>query len=539
MKKILALILSIAMSVTMFAGCGGSNSTSTAKPITACIGSEPKTLDPAVNNSLDGGTYISCAFEGLTTYDKNSKVVAGTAEKWDVSADGTVYTFHIRKDAKWSDGKDVTANDFVYSWRRVVDPKTAADYAYYLYFVKNGEAINGGKADVNTLGVKAIDDKTLEVTLEAPCSFFTEITAFPTLVPLREDIVSANPDKWTLDTKTYVGNGPYVLTSWEHDSKITFEKNDNYWAKDDVVAQKIEWFLMNDPNAMLGAFKNGQISLANAIPNEEYEAEKAAGNLHILPQLGTYYLDLVNDKAPFDNPKVRRAVSLAIDRNYIVEKITKGGQVPASAYVPYGIADVTPSPDFRTVGGDYYSVKPEDLDKNIAEAKALLAEAGYPDGKGFPKVTFGINTGSNHQVIAEAIQQMLKTNLGIEVEIQAQEWNVFQQSRKDGVFNINRNSWIGDYMDPSTFLDMFTSDNGQNNSRYSNPEYDKAIKAARVETDATKRMQLFHDAEKMLMDDMGIVPIYFYTNPLEISQNLQDYVVTPLGFIYLRWASYK
>ena len=250
-------------------------------------------------------------------------------------------------------------------------------------------------------------------------------------------------------------------------------------------------------------------------------------------------MDFVNTKAPFDNAKVRRAVSLAIDRNYIVEKVTKGGQLPASGYVPYGITDVSLSPDFRTVGGDYYSVKPEDLDKNIAEAKALLAEAGYPDGKGFPKVTFGVNTGSNHEIIAEAIQQMLKTNLGIEVEIQAQEWNVFQQSRKDGVFNINRNGWIGDYMDPSTFLDMFTTNNGQNNSKYSNPIYDNAIKAARTETDVAKRIQLFHDAEKALMDDMGVVPIYFYTNPLEISKNLQDYVVTPLGFIYLRWASYK
>ncbi len=539
MKKIIALIVLLAISLTIISGCGGTTSTSTSKAISASIGAEPKTLDPSLNNALDGGTYINCAFEGLTTYDKNSKVVAGTAEKWEVSGDGTVYTFHIRSDAKWSDGKDVTAKDFVFSWQRAVDPKTAADYAYYLYFVKNGEAINGGDAEVSTLGVKAIDDKTLEVTLEAPCPFFTEIVAFPTLVPLREDIVSANSEKWSLDPKTYIGNGPYVLTSWEHDSKLIFEKSDNYWGKKDVVAEKIEWFLMNDPNAMLGAFKNGQILLANAIPTEEYEAEKAAGNLQILPMLGTYYLDLVNTKAPFDNAKVRRAVSLAIDRNYIVEKVTKGGQLPASGYVPYGITDVSLSPDFRTVGGDYYSVKPEDLDKNIAEAKALLAEAGYPDGKGFPKVTFGVNTGSNHEIIAEAIQQMLKTNLGIEVEIQAQEWNVFQQSRKDGVFNINRNGWIGDYMDPSTFLDMFTTNNGQNNSKYSNPIYDNAIKAARTETDVAKRIQLFHDAEKALMDDMGVVPIYFYTNPLEISKNLQDYVVTPLGFIYLRWASYK
>jgi len=538
MKRIIALMLSLAMAVTMFAGCGSSSS-SNAKAITATIGSEPKTLDPSLNNSLDGGTYINCAFEGLTTYDKESKIVPGAAEKWELSTDGTVYTFHIRKDAKWSDGKDLTANDFVYSWRRTVDPKTAADYAYYLYFVKNGEAINGEKAAIDTLGVKAIDDKTLEVTLEAATPFFTEITAFPALVPLREDIVSTNSEKWSLDTKTYIGNGPYVLTSWEHDSKLTFEKNDKYWGKASIIAPKIEWFLMNDENAILGAFKNGQVSYAKGIPTDEIAAEKTAGTLQIVPMIGTYYLDLLNTKAPFDNPKIRRAVALAIDRNYIVEKVTKGGQLPASGYVPYGIADVKTTPDFRTTAGEFYSVKPEDLDKNITEAKKLLAEAGYPDGKGFPKVTYGINTGGNHQVIAEAIQQMLKKNLNIDVEIQAQEWNVFQQSRKDGVFNMDRNGWIGDYMDASTFLDMFTSTNGQNNSKYNNPAYDAAIKAARTETDVAKRMQIFHDAEKLLIDDMGVVPIYFYTEPTEISKDLQNYVITPLGFVYLQWASYK
>lgn len=537
MKRILALMLSLVMAVTMFAGCGSTSGGS--KAITATIGAEPKTLDPSLNNSLDGGTYINCAFEGLTTYSKDAAIVPGTAEKWEVSADGTVYTFHIQKDAKWSDGKDVTAKDFVYSWRRTVDPATAADYAYYLYFVKNGEAINGGKADVDTLGVKAIDDKTLEVTLENVCPFFTEIVAFPALVPLREDIVKTNSEKWSLDPKTYVGNGPYVLTSWEHDSKLTFEKNDKYWNKSTIIANKIEWFLMSDENAILGAFKNKQVSFARNIPTDEYAAEKTAGTLQILPQLGTYYLDLLNTKAPFDNPKVRKAVALAIDRNYIVEKVTKGGQIPATGYVPFGIADVKQSPDFRTTGGDFYSVKSEDLDKNITEAKKLLAEAGYPDGKGFPKVTYGINTGGNHQVIAEAIQQMLKKNLGIECEIQAQEWNVFQQSRKDGVFNMDRNAWIGDYMDASTFLDMFTSKNGQNNSKYNNPAYDKAISDARAETDPAKRIQLYHDAEKLIMDDMGIVPIYFYTDPVEISKDLQNYVVTKLGFIYFNWASYK
>jgi oligopeptide transport system substrate-binding protein len=537
MKRLLALMLSVAMAVTMFAGCGMSSGSS--KAITACIASEPKTIDPSLNNSVDGGTYINCAFEGLTTYNKEGKIVEGAAEKWETSADGLVWTFHIRKDAKWSDGKDVTAKDFVYAWRRTVDPATAADYAYYLFFIKNGAEINAKKMKVEDLGVKAVDDKTLEVTLVSACSFFTEIVAFPALVPQREDIVSNDAKKWSLDTKTYIGNGPYVLKSWEHDSKITFEKSNTYWNKASIVAPKIEWYLMSDGNAILGAFKNKQVSLARNIPPDEYAAEKAAGTLQILPQLSTYYLDLNNSKPPFDNAKVRKAVSLAIDRNYIVEKVTKGGEVAAGAYVPFGIADVKQTPDFRTVGGDFYSVKKEDFEKNVAEAKKLLAEAGYPDGKGFPKVTYGINTDTRHQLIAEAVQQMLKKNLNINVEIQAQEWNVFQQSRKDGVYNINRNGWIGDYMDPSTFTDMFTSDNGQNNAKYKNPKYDADIAAARKETDPAKRMQILHDAEKLMMDEAAIAPLFFYTDPIEVSTNLQGYVVTKLGFIFLNWASYK
>ncbi len=537
MKRILALVIALATVVTVLAGCGSSSSSD--KAISATIASEPKTLDPSLNNAVDGGNYILNAFEGLTTIGKDGSIVAGTAEKWDTSTDGLVWTFHIRKDAKWSDGKDVTAKDFVYSWKRTVNAETAADYAYYIYFIKNGEQINAGKADVDTLGVKALDDKTLEVTLENPCPFFTEIVAFPALVPQREDIVSANKDKWALDPATYIGNGPYKLVSWEHDSKITFEKNDNYWGKDSIIAPKIEWYLMNDQNAILSAFKNGQVAYAKNIPTDELTAEKEAGNLKIFPLLGTYYLDLVNNKPPFDNAKVRKAFSLAIDRNYIVEKVKKGGETPASGFIPYGIADVKQDPDFRTTAGDYISTKAEDYEKNIAEAKKLLAEAGYPDGKGLPKISFGLNSGSGHEPVAEAIQQMWKENLGVEVEVLAQEWNVFQQSRKDGVYNINRNGWLGDYMDPSTFMDIFTTGNGQNNAKYSNPKYDEYISAARKETDPAKRIQLFHDAEKVLMDDAAIAPIYFYTEPVVISPKLQGVVNTKLGFVLFNWATYK
>jgi len=540
MKRLLVLIITLLTLTALLTGCANTpKTTGSDNVIRATIASEPKTLDPSLNNALDGGNYILCAFEGLTRIGKDGNIVAGAAESWETSPDGLVWTFHIRKDAKWSDGKDVTANDFIYAWKRTVDPKTAADYAYYIYFIKNGEKINAGEADIDTLGVKALDEKTLEVTLENPCPFFTEIVAFPALVPQREDIVSADKDKWALNPSTYIGNGPYKLTAWEHDSKITFEKNDNYWDKDSIVAPKIEWYLMNDQNAILSAFKNGQVVYAKNIPSDELAAEKQAGNLKIQPLLGTYYLDFVNNKPPFDNVKVRKAFSLAIDRNYLVETVKKGGEKPATGYVPYGISDINPEPDFRTTGGDYISVKPEDYEKNVQEAKKLLAEAGYPDGKGFPKVTFGLNSGAGHEPIAEAVQQMWKENLGVEVEILAQEWNVFQQSRKDGVYNINRNGWIGDYMDASTFLDMFTTGIGQNNAKYSNPKYDELISSARKEADPAKRIQFYHEAEKLLMDDAAIAPLYYYTEPVVISPKLQGVVNTKLGFVLFNWASLK
>lgn len=537
MRRTSAFILALTLLVTVFAGCG--SAPGSRKTITATIASEPKTLDPSLNNSVDGGNYILCAFEGLATIGKDGKIVPGTAEKWEISSDGLVWTFHIRKDAKWSDGKDVTANDFIYSWKRTVDKKTAADYAYYIYFIKNGEKINSGKADINTLGVKAINDKTLEVTLENPCPFFTEIVAFPVLVPQREDMITKDAAKWALDPKTYVGNGPYKLISWEHDSKITYEKSDTYWGKDSILAPQIEWYLMNDQNAILSAFKNGQVVYAKNIPTDEFAAEKEAGNLRIFPLLGNYYIDLVNNKPPFDNPKVRKAFSLAIDRNYLVEKVRKGGETPASGFVPYGIADVKPDPDFRTTAGELIPAKPQDYQKNIAEAKKLLAEAGYPDGKGLPKITYGLNTGAGHEPVAEAIQQMWKENLGVEVEILAQEWNVFQQSRKDGVYSINRNGWLGDYLDPSTFMDIFTTGNGQNNAKYSNPKYDELISAARKETDVKKRIQIFHDAEKVLMDDSPIAPLFFYTQPVVMSKDLQGVVNTKLGWVIFNWTSFK
>jgi oligopeptide transport system substrate-binding protein len=536
MKKILSLILVIVLVASLFTACGSKGPAGNL--ITINLAEEPKTIDPTLNSSVDGGTYINHLFEGLTTVDKNLQTVPGVAEKWDVSSDGTVYTFHIRSNAKWSDGKAVTAKDFVYSWKRAVDPATASEYAYQLYYVKNAAKINGGEGTVEDLGVKAIDDKTLEVTLEGPCAYFLQLTSFPTLYPLREDIITANPEGWTQDPKTYIGNGPFKMKEWVHDSNITLVKNENYWNAKTIVGNELKFVLMADDNTIYSAFQNGELLFADTLPASEIEKTTADGTLSIKAQLGTYFYVFNTQKAPFDNAKVRKALTLAIDRQFIVTDITKANQIPAGAFVPTALPDAKPGEDFRLNGKDYYDPSGAAYEKNLAEAKQLLADAGYPDGKGFPTVEFGTNDTQGHIDIAQAVQQMWEKGLGIKVNISSQEWSVFQQSRRDGAFDVARHGWLGDYVDPMTFLDMWTSTSGQNDSFFKNSEFDKLIEEGRTEGDNTKRMAALHKAEDILIgQEYAVLPIYYYSDLYLTSPKLKNVVYSPLGFKYFMWAT--
>ena len=439
-RKIALLLLALTLLVGMMAGCGGTAQEGKAgQEIVVSIGSEPKSIDPTLNNAVDGATMIIHAFEGLTKLDSTGKVVPGMAKSWKMSEDGTKFTFTLR-DAKWSDGVPVKAQDFVYSWRRAVDPKVASEYSYQLFYVKNGAAIFGEGAKLEDLGVKAIDDKTLEVTLEAATAYFLEITSFPTLFPLREDIVSKD-EAWATKPETYVTNGPFKLKSWEHNSELIFEKNADYYDAKTIKPSSIRFVLIVEDNALLAAFKNDEVMLADSMPTEEIPALKEEGVLKIDPQLGTYFLCFNVTKAPFDDVRVRKALSLAIDRQYIVDKITQGNQIPAGAFVPGGVPDVEASPDFRATGKDYWDPTAAGNEKNVAEAKKLLAEAGYPDGKGFPQVEYVYNTEGGHKAIAEAMQERWKKILGITVKLAGSEWAVFQQTRTDGNFQIARHGW--------------------------------------------------------------------------------------------------
>ena len=577
-KKVLSMILASAM-VMSLAACGGGGGTSestnaadtTAAPETAagetttagetsaqtettapsaeaggfniavCLASEPQTIDPALNSAVDGAIMINHMFEGLVKWvddgQGNAQTAPGQAESWEKVAndDGTVtYTLKLRDGIKWSDGKDVTAGDFEYSWKRLANPETAADYCYMIDMVQGYAGVANGTESPNTLGIKAIDDKTLEIVLNYDCPYFEEIMAFPATFPVRQDIVEGN-DEWTYDPASYIGNGPYKMKEWSHNAYILSEKNPEYYDYANLGPETIRFTLLDDANAILAAYKSGELQFIEEVPTDEIANYLVSGELQIADYIGTYYVCFNTEDEIFSNPLVRKAFSLAIDRNYIVENVTQTGEVPATGFVPSGVYDANGSggDDFRTVGGDYYSVADSDYEANCEEAKRLLAEAGYPNGEGFPTVEYLYNTNDNHKAIGEALQNMWQTVLGVTVTLNNQDWGVFLQTRKDGDYQIARNSWIADYNDPCSFLDMWYTAGGNNDAQYSNPAYDACIDAAKATSVQSERMKAFHEAEDILMGQDNVhAPIYFYTQKYMLDSKVQGMYYTPLGYFF-------
>ena len=557
-KKMLSVVLAAALTCFMVVGCGSSSdsakddksNTSSGDDfnVTVNFASEPMTMDPALNSSVDGGIMANHLFEGLMKWEDNGEEIAGTdgtsdgaditygqAESYDKeeNEDGTVtYTFHLRDDIKWSDGKDVTAGDFEYAWKRLVDPATAADYSYMIDGVVNANEIINGEKDPSELAVKAVDDKTFEVTLTTDLPYFEEICAFPATMPVREDIIEENGDQWTFDPSTYISNGSYKLTEWTHNSQIVMEKNENYYDYENLGPETITFKLMDDANAMLSGFKSGELDYIQEAPQAELPSLIASGDMKIVDYLGTYYVCFQTQKAPFDDPKVREAFTLAVDRTYIVDKVTQSGQVEAGAYVPSGISDADGG-DFREEGGDYYAPTDADYEANCEKARQLLAEAGYPNGEGFPVVEYLYNTNDAHKAVAEALQNMWEQELGVTVTLNNQEWAAFLQTRKDGDFSIARNGWISDYNDPISFLDMWMTGGGNNDAQYANPEYDSLIKQAKTTSDATERMKLLHEAEDILVgQDYVVDPLYFYTQKYMLADGIEGMYYCPLGYFF-------
>lgn len=497
------------------------------------IASEPDSIDPALNTSVDGAIMISHLFESLIRWDDdgegNAVLKPGIAESWEVSDDGLTWTFKLR-DAKWSDGKEITADDFVYSWNRLVDPATGADYEYMLDMVKG--------YDEKKLDISAPDPKTFVVNLSVKCPYFEEICAFPAVMPVRKDIIEANKT-WTNSPETLVSNGAYKLEKWEHNSTLSMVKNPEYYDQDSVKAEKLAFHLQDDQNAIYASYRSGDLDFINSVPQEEIQKLLDTKELKIKPYVGTYFVCFNTEKEPFNDPKVRKAFSLAIDRNFIVNQVTGQGQEPATAYVPSGVYDAkgAEGDDFRTVGGDYYSINDEDYEKNIEEAKKLMEEAGYKDGEGFPQIDYLYNTDENHKAIAEALQNMSQENLGVQVNLQNQDWNVFLKERKEGNYNIARHGWIADYNDPMSFIDMWLTGGGNNDAQYKNEEFDKCVKAAKATSDPDERMENMHKAEDILIgEDNVVAPLYFYNNSYMMKPNIQGLYYTPLGYFFYKGA---
>ena len=494
------------------------------------LGGEPKTIDPALNITLQGSTYVTHLFECLTTKYKDIAIQPGAAESWEISEDGLTYIFHLRTNGKWSDGKPLTAADFEYSWKRVVDPKTASEPSYLFEPILNFSNVNGGYMPVDEFGIKAIDDYTLEVQLEYPTAYFLELVNLPVFSPVRKDMVEKDPDNWTRNPKTCIGNGAFILQERKPDQSITVVKNTNYWNKDTIVAEKIKFVLMDNPTSAVAGVKEGSLHFSDQFPYQDIDTLKKEGFIDIATRIGTQYYALNTTNETLKDKRVRKALSLAIDRNYIVDNVLKSGK-PAGALVPWGVTDVEGY--FRDNAGEYISTNREDYQKNVAEAKRLMAEAGYPNGENFPVLEFFI-TFSNDIPMFEAVQNMWKVNLGIDVKLTQMEFAPFIHAfRTERNYTMAAASWTGSYNDPTTFLGMFVSYSYKNHSLFTNAAFDEAISIASKTIDQNIRMRELHKAEKILIEDEAvIIPIAYFEPAVLKSPKLKD-------VFYIPFAQYK
>ena len=543
------------------AACGGSKSGSTATSgstagstaggtntagFTVQYGSNPETLDPALNSAIDGANTIITIFEPLLLINENNEVIGGQAESWEASEDGLTWTFTMRDGLKWSDGTDLNAKDFEYSFKRMVDPNTAAPYAETCLGMIDGfeEAAGFPDADGNptvdpnpeALNVKASEDgKTLTIVLSYPCSYFDKMAAFATMSPVQQATVEANGDSWCTSADTFVSNGPYMITDWTPSERIVLTKNPNYvggWDSSKIVSDTITLLLLEDSSASFAAYNSGEAQLIKDVPTDEIPSLTKAedgGDFYVDTILGTYYVSLNLQRDAFKDAKVRKALSLAIDRDYVANTIMQGTYSAADSIVGPGIVDE--SGYFHDNGNAPYISA--DYEANLAEAKKLLEEAGYPNGEGYPTIEYSTNDAGYHVPLAEYLQQAWG-DLGITLTINKMEWSSFTPARRAGEYDVARNGWVMDYNDPSNMLDLFCSGNGNNDGKYANPDFDAAIDASKV-ADSAEHFAQLHKAEDILMEDTGCLPIAYYNDYWLQSPTLKGTWHSPYGYWYLQY----
>ena len=589
MKKTLALLLALVM-VFSLAACGKKAPAFSGSSIAVCLASEPDTLDPALNSAVDGATMLVHLFSGLAKWemvDGVMKIVPDAAEELVegvVNADGTVtYTYTLRDGLKWSDGKAVTAGDFAYAWQRAGNVGTGGDY-YYMFEVVDGYDEEDENAVLN---VKAVDDKTLEVTLSNAVAYWNELLAFPVYFPVREDVVSN--EGWATDPSTYVCNGAYTMTGWEHNSLITLEKNPNFVDASAVTMDRIQFYLSDDANNQLTNFKNGTWQLIDDVPTNEIATLKAdyPDEFKIAGQIGTYYVcwNVNEDILPEDSKltgaeaekakaEIRSAIGLLFDRNYIVEDIAQGGQVPASSFVAMGMTNPDGTEFYKTAGHNdgfdgYYNVSADATEDNFKQAVEILKKYyAFDEASGkftdFPTLTYLYNTSEGHKAIGEYLQSAM-AGVGLNMNLDNQEWATFLNTRKQGNYSIARNGWLADYNDPICFLDMWTTVSGNNAVQFGKgahkdvaaysmdltpygydikvengtwaETYDVLIATIKSCADENTRFELMHLAEDLLMSTGCIVPLYFYTDIYMLSNRVSGFFSNPLGSKYFMYTT--
>jgi len=494
-------------------------------------GGDPTSLDPQKisgdwENRIDGDI-----FEGLVTEDPKDNPIPGQAASWTISPDQKVYTFKLRDGIKWSDGTPVTAQDFVFAFQRLMDPKTAAQYAYLQYTIKNAENINKGEIkDLTQLGVKAIDDKTLEITLENPTPYFLNALMHYTAYPLPKHVVEAKGDSW-VKVENIVTNGPYKPVEWVPGSHVSNVKNDQYYDAKDVKIDKVNFYTLEDQSAALKRYRAGEFDILTSFPADQYEwiQKNLPGQAHVVPFLGTYYYVLNATKPPFNDKRVRQALSMAVNREVIGPKILGTGELPMYSWVPPGTANYGEPA--------YVSWKDEPYKQKVEEAKKLLKEAGF--GPDHPlKAQLRYNTNDNHKRIAVAIAAMWKP-LGVDIELYNTETKVHYDEMQRGQVEIGRAGWLADYNDPINFLNLLSTGVEMNYGRWSNPDYDALIKQGNEEIDLKKRAEIYKKAEQLALDDSAAIPIYYYVSQNIVAPKVQGFVDNIQDIHRTRWLSVK
>ena len=551
MKRLVSILLVLVLTLSMvfcMSGCGNKASNG----VTVQIGTNPETLDPALNSAVDGGNMLITLFETLLIIDENNQVQPGQAESYTVSDDGLTWTFTMRDGLKWSDGTDLNAKDFEYTFKRLTNPDLAAPYAETVIGMIDGyqDAIGNPDAEGKTttdpdpdkLNVAASEDgKTLTVKLAYPCSYFDKIVAFGTMSPVQKATVEANGDAWATQPDTYVCNGPYMISEWTPSERIVCKKNPNYkggWDSSRIVTENLNFLLLEDSSASYAAYNSGEALLIKEVPTEEIPSLKKAadgGDFYVDTILGTYYLSMNLNKEPFNNVNVRKALNLAIDRDYIANVVMQGTYSPAYNFMGPGVVDSEGMFFDNAVeanGGKPYIS--EDYKANLEEAKKALADAGYPNGEGFPTITYSTNDTGYHVAVAEYLQEAYK-QIGITMQIDKVEWASFTPQRRAGEYEMARNGWVMDYNDASNMLELLYSTNGNNDGKYNNPDYDAAINASKV-ADPKAHFEALHNAETIMMNDYACIPLAYYNDFWLQSPKLKGTWHSPYGYWYFQYA---